>query len=84
MTQFDDFFLNGVLRQNTIFGPLCYATAATFTVAYIQALVCLKKLSNLRSPILKYMMIFIPRDKKILHFSPTMNCTLNSGILYAP
>ena len=43
MTQFDEFFLNGILRQNTIFGPLCYATAATFTVAYIQALVCLKK-----------------------------------------
>ena len=61
MTQFDEFF-------GMEFGPLCYATAATFTVAYIQALVCLKKLSNLRSPILKCMMIFIPREEKNLGF----------------
>ena len=78
MTQFDEFF-------GMEFGPLCYATAATFTVAYIQALVCLKKLSNLRSPILKCMMIFIPREEKILDFSPAKNCTLNleTSILYA-
>ena len=61
------------------FGPLCYATAATFTVAYIQALVSLKKTFK-SSFAYQCMMIFILREEKILDFSPAKNCTLNLEI----